>query len=516
MRSLVQLLIFILAYYLAYKASTARLWLPDSILLVTLLFIPRKRWWMFLLVPLSVRFLVGRGASLSWAIFFANYLNDILKAVIGASLLRWLNNGAPKLATILELFEFFGIVVVLTPALSAFAGAATRVSVGEDYWTSWQIWFLGDALANLILSPMLIYWIVEGLPEIRSVDRWRVFEAVLLYGSLIALAAIGLSGETAGIGNTPLVANLTLPLLMYAAVRFGPKGVSTAIVIATVFVVWNAKVLGRGPFSVQSPGTEILWIQMVFYVVSVPLLCVAVLLRQSNENEKLAVENQKQARDLAGRLINLQDDERRRIAHALHDTLGQSLSVIKIVADTGVEKAPITSEASNQFTEIASVAASAHQEVREIVRNLRPAGLDHFGLGHAVKAIIRRLSGSTPIKLSTNLDPIDGLLTKDEETSVYRIIQEALNNVITHSNATEASVTFTRLSEGLEIVVEDNGEGFDPGSEGVAKGFGLSGIAERVRLLDGTLEINSAPRQGTILKIGLESTRSGAKAAANG
>ena len=67
---------------------------------------------MFLLVPLSVRFLVGRGASLSWAIFFANYLNDILKAVIGASLLRWLNNGAPKLATILELFEFFGIVVV--------------------------------------------------------------------------------------------------------------------------------------------------------------------------------------------------------------------------------------------------------------------------------------------------------------------------------------------------------------------------------------------------------------------
>lgn len=497
----VQLLAFSVIFVLAYKLSTARLWLPDSVLLVALLFTPRKRWWIFLILPLVVRYYVGPGTTLTLGIFFTNYVNDILKALIGASLLRWLNNGPPKLTTILELFEFFAVAVVLTPALSAFVGAATRVSLGaHEYWVAWQIWFLGDALANLILTPFLVYLIVEGIPAIKGADRWRVLEAIVLYGALIVIGLIGLIEDESGLGYAPLLANLTLPLLMYAAVRFGPLGVSSGVVVSTAFLVWNARVLGNGPLATQSPA-EILWIQMVFYTVSIPLLCVAVLLRQSNENERLAVDNQKQARDLAGRLIYLQDDERRRIAHALHDTLGQSLSVIKIVADTGVATVFNRPEVAKQFTEIATVAASAHQEVREIVHNLRPAGLDHFGLVTAVKSVIRRLTESTSIKLTADLDPIDGLLTKDEETSVYRIIQESLNNVIAHSDATEASVTFRRQPDGLMIVVEDNGKGLDEDWESHTTGFGLSGIAERVRLINGELNIESSAGQGTKLQI---------------
>ena len=107
---LFQLVLFAAVFFLAYRVSTARLWLPDSILLVALLFTPRKRWWMFLIVPLVVRYFVGRGAELPVWIFAANYLNDILKGVIAASLLRWLNIGPPKLATIRELFQFFAVV----------------------------------------------------------------------------------------------------------------------------------------------------------------------------------------------------------------------------------------------------------------------------------------------------------------------------------------------------------------------------------------------------------------------
>ena len=500
-RTFLELIIFAAAFYLAYKASNARLWLPDSVLLVALLFTPRKRWWLFLLIPLFVRYFVGRGATLATPIFLANYFNDILKALIGASILRWLNNGPPKLATIRELFQFFAVVVVLTPALSAFAGAATRVSLGEDYWTSWQIWFLGDALANLILTPMLLYWISEGTDAIRNASRWRWLEATLLYGGIIVIGILGLRGETGGIGSSPLLANLTLPLLLYAAVRFGPRGVSTAIVVATTFVVWNAKVLGRGPFAVQSPGTEILWIQMVFYAVSIPLLCVAVLLRQSNENEQTAIENQHRAQELAGRLISLQDEERGRIAHALHDTLGQSLTLIQITAETTKQSSDDRPDVTQHLTEISETAATAHQEVREIVHNLRPAGLDHFGLGHAVKVVVRRLSNSTPIELVADVDPIEGLLTKDEETSVYRIVQEGLNNVIKHSKATQATISLKRTTDGIEVVIEDNGIGMDVESDADGDGFGLSGISERVRLLGGAFSIDSTPGYGTRLTI---------------
>jgi signal transduction histidine kinase len=503
---LFQFVIFAGAFYLAYRFSTARLWLPDSVLLVTLLFTPRNRWWMFLLVPLGIRYFVGRGAELPVDVFLANYANDILKAIIGASLLRWLNNGPTKLATIRELFQFFVVAVVFTPALSAFAGAATRVSIGENYWTSWQIWFLGDALANLILTPMLIYWYVEDRSSILRASKARWLEVCIVFGALILVGALGpVSNATSGIGNSPILVNLTLPLLLYAAVRFGPRGVSTAIVILTAFVVFEAKYSGQGPFAVRGPGVEILWIQMVFYVVTIPLLCVAVVLRQSNENALLALENQKEAHDLAGKLINLQDDERRRIAHSLHDTLGQSLTVIKIVADTGAQKTEDQPEVAKQFAEISDVAATAHQDVRDIVQNLRPAGLDHFGLAHAVKAVIRRFSRSTSIELSAKLDPIDGVLTKDEETSVFRIVQEALSNVVRHSNATKAEVIFHRNSQGLDIIVEDNGTGINVDSLSTGEGFGLSGIAQRVRLLDGTFDIDSAPGKGTRLIINLQS-----------
>lgn len=506
-RTLLYFATFSVAFYLAYSVSTARLWLPDSILLVALLFTPKKRWWVFFIIPLVVRFFVGRGTSLTPGIFFANYLNDILKGVIGASLLLWWNNGPPKLATIVELFKFFAVVVVFTPALSAFAGAATRVSLGsEEYWTAWQIWFLGNALANLILTPMLIYWIVEDRSSIWRANKWVWSEAAVIFGALIVFGVLGpVSDTSGGIGNSPILVNLTLPILLYAAVRFGPRGVSTAIVVMTAFVVFEAKYWGKGPFAVRGPGVDILWIQMVFYVMTIPLLCVAVLLRQSNQNEKTAIANQQQARDLTGRLINLQDEERRRIAHALHDTLGQSLTVIKIVADTGAKKTKDQPDVAEQFIEISDVAGTAHQEVREIVHNLRPAGLDHFGLAHAVKGVVRRLAGTTSIELSAKLDPIEGLLTKDEETNVFRIVQEALNNVIRHSNATKAAVIFSRTIEGLEIVVEDNGTGMDVGSLSTGEGFGLSGIGERVRMLDGTVAIESAPGEGTRIVIAIPS-----------
>ena len=196
---LVQLVVFAAAFYLAYSASTARLWLPDAVLLVALLFTRPKRWWMFLLIPLIVRYAATKAPDLPFWLIPANYLNDILKAIVGASILRWLNSGPPKLGTITGLLQFFLVAVILTPALSAFGGAATGWSLGREFWQAWQIWFLGDALANLILAPMLIFWLVDGIPDLRSAPKWRVMEGILLYGALIFL---GYSATSGGRGRT--------------------------------------------------------------------------------------------------------------------------------------------------------------------------------------------------------------------------------------------------------------------------------------------------------------------------
>jgi len=116
--------------------------------------------------------------------------------------------------------------------------------------------------------------------------------------------------------------------------------------------------------------------------------------------------------------------------------------------------------------------------------------------------VVDKFATSSSIDITADLDLIDKLLPPDAETGLYRIVQEGLNNLVKHSKATEASVTITHTSRGLEVVIEDNGVGMDLSTiQAAGAGFGLSGIAERVRLIGGKLGINSSPGKGTRLVV---------------
>ena len=215
--------------------------------------------------------------------------------------------------------------------------------------------------------------------------------------------------------------------------------------------------------------------------------------------------------ELSGRLLMLQDEERRRVAGELHDGLGQSLAIIKNRALIGLQDQTNHERAMDQLGEIAETATAAILEVREIAHNLRPYQLDRMGLVAAIKFMITRVSESTSLDLSAEMERIDGLLSPEAETSVYRIVQEGLNNVVKHSSATTARVEIKRTEGELAISVQDNGKGISPpepstnGAKNSARGgVGLAGIAERVRLLGGSFAIESQPSRGTTLTVHLE------------
>jgi signal transduction histidine kinase len=206
----------------------------------------------------------------------------------------------------------------------------------------------------------------------------------------------------------------------------------------------------------------------------------------------------------------LQDEEQQRVAAELHDGLGQNLAIIKNRAIIGLRDQTSQDQAREQLEEIAATATASIVEVREIAHNLRPYELDRLGLVAAIESMIARVSDSTAIKLSTKLDRIEGLLSPEAETSVYRIVQEGLNNVIKHSKATTARIEIKKNGNQLAIAVQDNGEGIPlPVTEengNNARGFGLVGIAERVRVLGGSLAVDSEPSHGTAINIRLELT----------
>ncbi|HEX6189239.1 MAG TPA: two-component regulator propeller domain-containing protein [Pyrinomonadaceae bacterium] len=204
-------------------------------------------------------------------------------------------------------------------------------------------------------------------------------------------------------------------------------------------------------------------------------------------------------------LIQSQESERRRIAAELHDSLGQSLVLIRNWALLGLKAIGPQEPAADNLNEISTTASAAIDEVREIAYNLGPYQLERFGLVRTLREMIEKVAGTTPIRFRVAIDDLDGAFSKETEISVYRIVQEAINNIVKHSQASEATIEVTRDLTRVVIKITDSGKGFvtEARPAAASRGFGLIGIEERVRMLNGNLAIHSAPGQGTRLEIAL-------------
>ncbi|MEW5799902.1 MAG: two-component regulator propeller domain-containing protein [Bacteroidota bacterium] len=206
--------------------------------------------------------------------------------------------------------------------------------------------------------------------------------------------------------------------------------------------------------------------------------------------------------EFSKRLIESQEGERKRIASELHDGLGQDLLVVKNRAFIALRQKRINSKIKEQLIHIQSTATDALANVRSISRNLRPYHLEKMGLQEAVKFMIDGLKGTTDVHFILEWNTIAGVLSNEQEINLFRIVQEAVNNIVKHSQATVATIRLERLEEKIVLSIHDDGKGFSmETSESVRKGFGLSGIGERVRILAATYSINSSPGKGTTVRV---------------
>ncbi|HYE32569.1 MAG TPA: two-component regulator propeller domain-containing protein [Methylomirabilota bacterium] len=202
-------------------------------------------------------------------------------------------------------------------------------------------------------------------------------------------------------------------------------------------------------------------------------------------------------------LLQAQEEDRKRIAAELHDSVGQSLLVIRNRALMARQSAtgrglPV------ELDEISEAAAETLEEVREISHNLRPYQLDALGLKKALQGLIGRMAGASKVEFTVHIEPLDGALEPEGEINLFRVVQEALSNILKHSGAEQASVRITREPSLLRVQIQDNGSGFDAGAqftEGAARGFGVGGIVERVRMMGGHVHFESAHGKGTTLRI---------------
>jgi signal transduction histidine kinase/ligand-binding sensor domain-containing protein len=221
--------------------------------------------------------------------------------------------------------------------------------------------------------------------------------------------------------------------------------------------------------------------------------------------QRLKKERAAQA-EFSRKLNESQENERKRIAGELHDSLGQDLLTIK----NRLARCSDGSASVRLKTEIAEVAAGvqhAIEEVREISSDLHPHMLERLGLTRTIESTARKCAASSGISIEATVDNVDGLLSPTEEINAFRIVQEGLNNVVKHSKASECTVMVQKNNGECLITIKDDGCGFvpqrDPGERDTHGGFGLLHMAERVRLLHGSMDVVSTPGNGTTLRLAI-------------
>jgi signal transduction histidine kinase len=231
-----------------------------------------------------------------------------------------------------------------------------------------------------------------------------------------------------------------------------------------------------------------------------------------------SLQDQRNKRDLQAlsvRLANAQEEERRAIARELHDEIGQALQAIKMdlsMAQRNLDNAP---RAESLLEEARGITDRTVGSVRDLSQLLRPTLLDDLGLYQALLSHVRSYSRRTGIRAELVQEYMMEDLDPESAICIYRIVQESLNNIAKHAQASSCRVLLRGQSRSVQVMIEDNGKGFDAQpwhSNGSASGVGLKGIRERVNALEGTFRLETAPGQGTRIQIELPLPQGNAKA----
>ncbi len=224
---------------------------------------------------------------------------------------------------------------------------------------------------------------------------------------------------------------------------------------------------------------------MLFGSIGLSLLFFSIYLYR---NRTLLLRNKKLQQSFLQELLQTQERVSKRISKDLHDSVGQSLLIIK------------NKVLQNKDDQTANIVDGVIDEVRGISRSLHPFKLDELGLTVTIQSSVEMIDESYDLFISAEIDNIDTIFDQEREINIYRLVQESFNNIIKHSNAKSAEIKVVNKDQDVEIIIKDNGKGFDVSKERISKSkIGLKTLSERSKFLKANFRILSEINQGTTL-----------------
>ncbi|HVZ89654.1 MAG TPA: ATP-binding protein [Polyangia bacterium] len=279
-------------------AGVGILFVPYGVLTAALCRARQREWWIFLLAAGIGDCLAHRLGGASVAFALSTELVNQLRAVLAAFALSRLAGRSHRLDSLREMMVYLLAAVLLAPGLAALAGAALTVDAGAArwFWPVWQEWWLSNAITALTLLPLLTI----DLDRLRKSLRrrpGRIVEGGLLFSGLLVTGAVVFSGQAHPAGAHQLRLYWALPFLLWAAVRFGPRGTSGALLALTALSIWGA-LAARGPFAARLPCESLVELQVFLLAVSIPVLMMAALITQQRTTAVALADSRRQYRSV--------------------------------------------------------------------------------------------------------------------------------------------------------------------------------------------------------------------------
>ena len=478
----------------------ALFWPPNVVLFCALLIVPRRRWWLYIAAAFPAHMIAELGVGMPMAQLLVAFATNCMVALLNAYGVHRFVGDPPWFGTLQKAALYILVAAAVSPGLSALGGAFVPILGGgplSNYWIYWAHWYVANALPNLTIGPVFLIWFARG----RSWSRWiparqhvePAILAALLVSICIAAAQIGAAVNSAFL---PVLLFAPLPLVLWAAVRYGEKGASGAILVVTIVLTWRT-LHGSGLLAGEQPERSVLALQLFLTGLSIPVLLLGALIDELRGAEHTM-------RALAASVVRAQDEERRRIARDLQDSTGQNLIAATLLL--GRIENTLPPSAKPTLRQLEDTLQQSIREVRTVSYLLHPPLLDEAGLGPALRCYADGYSERSGIAVDLHVVPGVERLPPDAELVLFRLVQEALTNVSRHSQSRTARIRLARekASDGQNVVltVEDAGRGMPATSNvralvgqkigAASPGVGLASMRERLHQIGGRLEIDSA------------------------
>jgi len=505
------------AYYLGAQigfalqspnAPQSVLWLPNSILLAVLLIVPYRAWPVYLVAAFPAQMLVGWGAGQPALPIALLFLTNCADAALGAFLVRRTLGDAPFRFDSLRSTLVFATGASIATILLSFADASVTVATGWSHssYAAFITRVRSNILTHLIVVPAIVDLTVVEWRRIRATRLIEGAAFVALLGATCA-AAFGRPPSSPAL---PAVMNLPLPLLLWAAARFGPGGAGGGVLLVAGVASWNA-LHGRGPFSSGSPLDEVVSLQLFLLASVVPLLFLAAVIRERDraagrlrESEAALRQSYDRLRELAGKLIAAQEQERANIAREMHDDFNQQLAALAITISHVRQSARGGSpHLDDTLRTLHDRTVALTEQVRGFSHDLHPGMLSHVGLAAALRTQCTDVAREQGLEVGLTTSEDLSTVPRDAAICVYRIVQEGLRNIVKHAGVKDATVSVMRGGDRLQLTIADAGRGFEVERVSANGGLGLLSMEERARAAGGSLTITSARGRGTRLQVQL-------------